>query len=248
MPKIDLEWGSMAFTEFKGPDPPFLFLHGTGCDTADWMKTIQAIEGTCQIISVDFRGHGQSSVSRQPFTLQDLSNDVVALVNHLKISAPILVGRSLGGMVAMDVAQKGLKTSGLILLEGWTRLGLSSSAFNVNRVHGSLSNPEIERIRHKTETTKARVSEKDWTFFWDSVRSFDASSFLETTSTPIFEVYGAMERTDYTERELAVPSNPQIRWEWIPDSGHYLPHERPDAVAEICVRFRQTISNGNQIT
>ena len=116
MPKIDLEWGSMAFTELKGPDPPFLLLHGTGCDTADWMKTIQAIEGKRQIVCVDFRGHGQSSDSRLPFTLQDLSVDVIALVNHLKISAPILVGHSLGGMVAMDVAQKGLETRGLILL------------------------------------------------------------------------------------------------------------------------------------
>ena len=69
------------------------------------------------------------------------------------------------------------------------------------------------------------------------MRDFDGWGFLENARIPIYEVYGEMGRHESTEELLRIPSNPNIQIRWIPGSGHYLPHERPVEVAEICVNL-----------
>lgn len=69
--------------------------------------------------------------------------------------------------------------------------------------------------------------------FWESVKNFDAYVYLERASIPIYEVFGGIGRNDLTEQKLRIPSNPNIRWIWIPNAGHYLPHECPVEVTKV---------------
>ena len=235
-------WGKMAYTDSGESSHPLFFLHGTGCDSADWKPVIEQLPRHQRYITLDFRGHGQSSVPTEAFTLTNLADDVLHLVNSIGIQEAVLVGHSLGGMVAMEVARRSPRVAGLVLFEGWTSLSSAGSAFDKGRFYGSLSETEITNIQRKDEETRNCFKPNVWESFWTSVKSFDAYAYLEQACIPIYEVFGGMGRNESTKQKLRIPNNPNIQLMWVPNAGHYLPHECPESVSEICIKFVDTFS------
>lgn len=225
-------WGRMAYSDTETDGMPVVFLHGSGCDSADWQATLQRLPAGLRVVLADFRGHGESSVPAEPFTLEDLADDVLDLMERVCPRPAVLVGHSLGGMVALAAARRSARPAGLLLLEGWTRLG-AAAAFGGGRFYGHLDDEAIARIRARAEAARARITQPRWESFWQTVQDFDALDYLRTATIPIIEAYGAMGRLPTTEAGLHVPENPAIVWRWVEEAGHYLPHERPDAVAEM---------------
>ena len=236
MTTIPMCWGEMSYADSDNAGQPVLFLHGTGCDSSDWAAVIERLPKTLRCISLDFRGHGESTVPTQMFTLTDLTEDVRHLTNDLGLQGLIIVGHSLGGMVAMEVARRSSRVVGLVLLEGWTSLSAAGSAFDAGRFYGSLSEISIAQIQHKSKETRNRFKSEIWYDFWESVENFDAYTYLQHVSIPIYEVFGGMGRNEATEQHLRIPPNPNIQWVWIPNAGHYLPHECPVEVAKVVTR------------
>ena len=234
---IEMAWGKMAYHDSGNRLPPLMFLHGTGCDASDWMPVIDGLPHNQRFIALDFRGHGQSTVPTQPFTLTDLSEDVLHLADKLRLQELVIVGHSLGGMVAMEVAQRSSDVIGLLLLEGWTSLAAAGRSFDPGRFYGALSETTIAEIQQKAKTTRSRFQPEIWNHFWESVTAFDAYTYLQQAGIPIWEVFGGMGRNDLTEKKLYIPPNPNIQWVWLPHAGHYLPHECPAEVAEVIGTF-----------
>ena len=238
------DWGRMAYTDSGGSGPPLLFLHGTGCDTADWAGVFAALPAGVRCIAMDFRAHGASDLPRGAFLLEDLATDALALLEHLAVRRAVIVGHSLGGMVGMAAAARSAAVSGLVLLEGWTHLVAAARAFKGTRFYGRLPEPRVDEIRRKAEATRLRIARPVWDPFWASVQQFDGAPFLEQAPVPVTEVYGSLGRTAATERLLAVPARPNIEWVWIEGAGHYLPHEAPGAVAAACQRGWARVAAG----
>lgn len=236
MAVVPMYWGEMAYFDSDHTGQTLLFLHGTGCDASDWRVVIKELPQNRRCIALDFRGHGQSSVPIQAFSLSDLADDVLHLIDDLRLQEVVIVGHSLGGMVAMEVAQHSSRVAGLVLLEGWTSLSSAGSAFDPGRFYGSLSGTEIAQIQQKSEETRNQFQSEVWHNFWKSVKNFDAYAYLAHACIPIYEIFGSMGRNDLTQEKLCIPPNPNIQWVWVPNAGHYLPHECPAEVAEICAR------------
>ncbi len=231
----------MVYADSGGTGCTLLFLHGTGCDSVDWMSVIDRLPLTQRFVTLDFRGHGKSSVPSEPFTLDDLAVDIIHLIDTINPQRVVLVGHSLGGMVAISVAQRCPQVSGLVLLEGWTSLSSAGSAFDTGRFYGSLSEDQITDIQHKLEETRSMFETDVWNRFWTTVREFDGYSYLENASLPIYEVFGEMGRNELTEQKLRIPPNANIQIVWLQNAGHYLPHECPASVAEICQSLAEII-------
>lgn len=237
MTAISMCWGEMSYSDSDNAGQPLLFLHGTGCDSSDWVRVIEGLPRNWRCIALDFRGHGQSSVPMQHFTLADLADDVLHLTDDLGLEKFVIVGHSLGGMVAMEVAQHSSSVAGLVLLEGWTSLASAGSAFDPGRFYGSLSQTAIAQIQQKSEETRNRFKSEVWDKFWESVKEFDGYAYLAQARIPIYEVFGGMGRNDTTAQELRIPPNPNIQWIWIPNAGHYLPHECPAEISKVIGKF-----------
>lgn len=233
MPWFPMTWGRMSYSAAGDSAVPLVLLHGSGCDSADWDAVVRALPGDVGTVRLDFRGHGRSDVPNEPFTIEDLAGDVVALVDHLAVRQVVLVGHSLGGMVAMSAAARSSRVAGLVLFEGWTSLQ-ASEAFTGERFYGRLDRPSIEAIRQKSVQTQERFAPTVWNGLWASIRAFDGLPYLRTATIPVLEVYGEMGKTDSTLDLLMIPDNPAIRVLWIPDAGHYVPHEQPEEVARVC--------------
>jgi len=233
---LSLPWGSLAYGDTGSKLPALVFLHGAGCDSGDWNNVIDKLPSDRRIVAVDFRGHGQSSVPVSFFTLQNLADDVSILIGHLGISDVVLVGHSLGGMVAMETARFLPAVKGLVLVEGWTSLS-ASHAFGHEHFYGNLPEEAIQKIKEKFNAVQLRCTAEIWGKLWKSVESFDAFSFLSTVRIPVFEVYGSKGRTEETREKLLVPENPAIQLVWVPETGHFSHYEKPAEFAEICQKM-----------
>jgi pimeloyl-ACP methyl ester carboxylesterase len=232
MDAIPMPWGSMAYSDSGGAGRPIVLLHGTGCDTTDWRSVIEALPAVARTIPLDFRGHGSSAVPRLPFTLRDLADDVTTLIDTLHIEGALLVGHSLGGMVAIEAARISARVRGLVLLEGWPRLS-AAQAFSGNHFYGNLDSANTDRIDAKYRTTISRFTPDVWAAFWSSVECFDGLDVLRSATIPVIAAFGDVGRNDLTLKTLTIPEIPTIGMRWIPGAGHYLPHERPVEVASL---------------
>lgn len=82
---------------------PLLLLHGFPLDHTIWQKVIQKMDKRIRIIAPDLRGHGRSMGSVTNFSITDMAQDVIRLIDRLKIEKVIIAGHSMGGYVALDL-------------------------------------------------------------------------------------------------------------------------------------------------
>ena len=86
------------------PAPTLVFSNSLGTDLAMWDPQAAALNRDFHIVRYDTRGHGQSSVTPGPYTIDQLADDVKALLDHLKLDRVYFCGLSMGGMTAMSLA------------------------------------------------------------------------------------------------------------------------------------------------
>jgi pimeloyl-ACP methyl ester carboxylesterase len=81
-------------------------LHGGLGSTEMFMPDIPALAERYQVIAVDLQGHGRTADIDRPIDIRLMADDIAALIDHLGLDKPHLVGYSLGGGVAMQTAVK----------------------------------------------------------------------------------------------------------------------------------------------
>jgi pimeloyl-ACP methyl ester carboxylesterase len=87
-----------------GSGAPVVLLAGFGGDHLSWGLQFPAFRARHHTIAVDNRGCGRSSAPDVPYTSALMAEDVVGVLDHLGIEAAHVVGLSLGGMIAQEVA------------------------------------------------------------------------------------------------------------------------------------------------
>jgi 3-oxoadipate enol-lactonase len=75
---------------------------GTTCEI--WDRQVPALEGRARVVRYDHRGHGKPPVPPGPYTIAELGQDVVSLLDSLGVERASFCGLSLGGMVGMWLA------------------------------------------------------------------------------------------------------------------------------------------------
>lgn len=91
--------------EVAGEGPSIVLMHSFLCDATMWRHQVEPLTNAgWRVISIDMRGHGQSGPSLQPFSVYDLADDVVAVLDDVAAREAVWCGLSIGGMMSLRAA------------------------------------------------------------------------------------------------------------------------------------------------
>ena len=96
--------GIKLYYEIHGTGRPLILLHGGLGAIEMFGPNLPALAGGRQVIGVDLQGHGRTADIDRPLSTALMADDIAALITHLKLERPDLMGYSLGGGVALLVA------------------------------------------------------------------------------------------------------------------------------------------------
>lgn len=96
--------GAPLHYEIVGSGPPLLLLNGIGLDLSAWAPLVQALCGERRLVLLETRGSGLSGPPPEPCTTARFAADALALLDHLSLDSVDVLGYSLGGLVAQELA------------------------------------------------------------------------------------------------------------------------------------------------
>jgi 3-oxoadipate enol-lactonase len=239
--------GSEMAYSICGSGDPVILLHGWACNSSFWHHQISVLAKTHQVIAIDFRGHGQSSIPQSGYTIARLTADIRELIVQLELSPAIVIGHSMGGMVAQQYAilhpedvnrliliATAANATGKVLISvaiaDESKKTDYCQSFNTHFSHWFTSNssPQLMSwVRDQMLQTPEEVALN----LVDSYRGLDLRSRLPSINLPTL-VIGARGDTSTppTASEVIARLIPEARCIVIDGAGHFVQLERPDEV------------------
>lgn len=256
MSQIEVNLTSIHY-EATGEGQPLLLIHGLGSSTRDWERQVEHFAETYRVITVDLRGHGKSDKPKGSYSIQQFSDDVAALINQIDLAPVSVVGISLGGMVAFQLAADhpelidrlvvvNALPDNKLLQEArgqiWMRklivrfLGLE----RMGKVLGARLFPgeDMEEQRalmaerwaenDKKAYQKSFQAAVDWPGVTEQLTDFDRPALMISSE---HDYVGLEQKQPYLD------ALPDIGHEVIEDARHAVPMERPDRFNQVLKDF-----------
>jgi non-heme chloroperoxidase len=178
MPFLTLGGATLRYDR-AGAGPTVLLVHGWLGNRTFWERQVAALRDRFTVVTVDLRGHGESSPPRTGYTIGGMAADLEQLVRAIGAPRVAVVGWSMGGMIAQELARRlGDRVTSLVLVG--TTAGALTDATNP---HAQLE---------LAEQIRKGVAE-DFRAF---VRTFAASLFRAGAASPLLAwATGQMQRT-----------------------------------------------------
>ena len=98
---------------------PIVFIHGVGLDHQMWVKQVNYLN-EFSILTYDLLGHGKTPFNKDKLSLKDFSDQLLGLLDYLKIEKINLVGFSLGSLIALDFSSRYQEKIDKLILIGTT--------------------------------------------------------------------------------------------------------------------------------
>lgn len=245
----------LAYTELgERGGIPLLFLHGWLGDSGTWVAVMERLAKRHLTIAVDLRGFGESNEAPGPYRVENLTDDLSALVASLDLDPLVAIGHSMGAAIAQRFAiDRPDAVEGLVLVAPVPASGmpLSPAALQMFRDVagdpiktaawlGKLTYREPERevvalMRRAAAAVKIDVARESL----DSWTTLDFAEEAATIETPTLVLSPEHDRpmTPAITRERVAELIEGSEFEIVAGAGHYAPLERPEAIATAIERF-----------
>lgn len=242
-PEPDQPWPEVRRTAAEVPPGtrPVLLLHRAGGSSRHWEGQLEGLSGERLLIAPDLPGHGRTpgpSLS----TIAEMAALVSRLLDELELRDLLLVGHSMGGAVALELAlERPDLAAGLLMVASGAKLRVAAPVLDAIRDHfdqlpqlmgrmifGPATPPEVvrEQLPQIFDAT-AEVVLSDL----EACQAFDAEPRLGRLSIPVRVLAGKDDvLTPPRLGRRLVERVDGARLEVVPGAGHLLPQERPDVV------------------
>jgi pimeloyl-ACP methyl ester carboxylesterase len=130
MSSLERDGVTLFYEEAGEGEAPVLLVHGWCCDHAYFAPQFEhfARRGH-RVVAVDLRGHGRSDKPHQHYVMQLFADDLAWTCERLDLARPVVVGHSMGGVAAFDLAARYPElTSGVVMLDAGVVLPSSARA------------------------------------------------------------------------------------------------------------------------
>lgn len=240
--------------------PPLVFINSLGSDLRIWDGLIADFAERFPLIRYDQRGHGLSDCPPGPYTLRDHTDDLAGLLAHLQAPAAILIGVSVGGMIALDFAhQHPERVQGLVLCDTGAKIGTVeywSERSSAVRQGGLAPLAPMILARWFSSTFAAtapaayrgyanmltRTPVEGYAATCEALRDADLREVVRSINLPALVLCGAEDLATPPSlgRELAA-ALPNAHFALIPQAGHLPSLEQPKALATAIQHFLMEI-------
>ncbi|ABP96261.1 MULTISPECIES: alpha/beta fold hydrolase [Metallosphaera] len=245
MPVLELADVDLHY-EVNGIGKPLVMIHHLAGATQSWELVVNDLASKFWVITYDLRGHGKSSVPPSRYTISDHAQDLKALLEYLGVKDPIVVGHSIGSLIAIEYALKN-PVSKLVLMGALyrapdpipymrymdiaTRFGMEALAF-YRRLNGEIP-------------TKITQSFWLWSKFLQLYRNTSVVGYINTVrgllEAPNYEseigklegltlIYGSEDRL---KANMEVFRKAKANYFEIPETGHFPNLETPGELLRI---------------
>jgi pimeloyl-ACP methyl ester carboxylesterase len=239
--------------------PGVLLLHGLGATGDSWQLQIPAlIDAGFRVIVPDMRGFGKSTFPGGHNTPEIMAQDMTNLTESLSLENFHLVGISLGGTVALKlVLANPKKVNSIVITNSFAKLrpkkislwifyvmrlilvhliGIDAQArYVANRL---FPKPEQHNLRSAFREQVGQSNPHGYRSTMRSLAMFDVSSEIRNIDVPAVVITGEKDSVvppaSQTELAELIPGTQQI---FIPDAGHAVIVEKPDAYNQVLCEF-----------
>jgi 3-oxoadipate enol-lactonase len=249
--------GARLYWTECGSGPPVLLIMGLSFTHEMWFRVGPELAGDYRIILFDNRGMGRSDVPRGPYRIPLMASDARAVLDAAHIESAHVIGASMGGMIAQELALRHPErvrslmlgsTTSRALLGKWPRFGYGPRQWR------GLSREERERALRRllyADTTPLERIQEDWRVrcacHWcykgflnqfAGILMWSAYRRLPRIQVPTLVVHGDQDRMVPPENGRVVASRiPGAQFELIRDAGHIMITDQPQACVGAIRRF-----------
>lgn len=246
--------GLKMYYEIHGKGEPVVLLHGSFMTiTSNWQEMIAALSKTRQVIAIEMQGHGRTADINRDFSYANLADDVAAMLDYLRIRQADLIGYSMGGGVALQVAirhpqkvRKVVSISSVFRDDGWVKEALDA--------YPHITADAFKGSPIEAEYRKLSPTPNEFPTFVKRVISMDLKPYdfgaekLKATPAPIFFIHGDADgvRLDHIAEMFRLKGNEIMgdirprgasRLAVLPDTTHVTLMQKIDIIAPMINDF-----------
>jgi 3-oxoadipate enol-lactonase len=257
--ELALSGGVQLAYEVRGDGQPLLLIHGLGYARWGWQPVLDGLAARYQVVLFDNRGIGESDRPPGAYTAAEMAEDAVAVLDAAGLRTAHVVGTSLGGMIAQELALTFPERVDRLVLacttlggdgaypmpERTTRLfeeaGALEPAVALRRfVENALAPnapPElVERI------TALRLASPPDPVAWQAQAAasmgFESADRLGAIAAPTLVLHGTEDRViDPRNSALLADGIPKAELRWFEGCGHLFFWERPERFVHVVTEF-----------
>lgn len=235
----------MKVQQRKGTGPTLVLVPGTWGDLQRFIPVIRYMPEEIPVTVILLPWQGGNVPARTDFTMEELADDVLSVIQKLKLDHFVIGGHSIGGMITVEVA--GRKVPGMIgaiPMEGWTHHSVVKTAFE-GVVTGPLS-PELQAKRQAGRLRGRRhLSDEQLKALGSIWKNWNGYAALERSQVPIQHCWGDRGKPPASREQLQIPQRPNIKIVWIKHSSHSMMLENPKQLAQTITTFMQEIETSS---
>ena len=263
MPAIDRN-GVSIFFEDTGSGQAVVLGHSFLCSSDMWKPQVGPLSERYRVINIDGRGHGRSGALSESFSLHDMVDDVIGVLDEVEVDWAVWAGLSIGGMVAMRAAiSVPDRVAGLILVDthagpetSYKKIKYRAMGLGVRLLGVEPFLPAISKLMFG-KTTRRR--NPDLVAAWRKrfaatdvpsmllglgalVRRDSVVDQLRSVKIPALVIVGDEDASlpPTLSREIAA-ALPNAHLVMIPQAGHLSALEKPQEVTEAMLDFLGTV-------
>lgn len=247
MPYCSVDGTRLYYTE-RGTGEPIVFVHGLGSSSRDWSAQVAPFSNRYRVLRLDLRGHGRSERGAGSYSIPQFARDVAVVLRKQAAVPAHVVGLSMGGMVALELAAEALPLLRSLVvvnsvadmrLRSWHDVWFYASRRFTVQVLGMRGvgrllarklfvKPNQETLRRTFVRRWAQNDKRAYLWSVDAIAGWSVMDRLGRIEVPTLLVSSDEDYTPVDSKRQIAVRMPNASLAVVEDARHALPVEKPE--------------------